>query len=114
MWYSADLLFQSVHEPGSESADANGVWEESVVLIEASSEQEANALAHRMGREREVSYKNVYDETVTWRFDSLVQLCEIGVEPPSHGSEVFSRFLKKDEVTSIKSGFPDSEGQARG
>ena len=114
MWFSANLLFQSAHEPGVMPGSENSVWEESVVLLEAESEQEAHLLALRMGQEREVSYKNVYGEMVSWRFDSIQALCEIGLEHPSHGSEVFSRFLKTEEVESMKRGFPAEEGQAGG
>ncbi len=110
MWYSANLLFNSL--AGTDALKADGVWEERVILIEASSELEAQALAQQMGRQGEVTYKNVYDETVSWRFDSIERLCEIGVEHPSHGSEIFSRFLKDEEVESLKRGFPDDEGQA--
>ncbi|MEU4571520.1 DUF4288 domain-containing protein [Nonomuraea sp. NPDC023979] len=43
-------------------------YSEDIVLIHAASIEEARAAAEAMGHEETSSYKNVYDETVTWSF----------------------------------------------
>ncbi|MGA5756754.1 DUF4288 domain-containing protein [Nonomuraea bangladeshensis] len=43
-------------------------YSEDIVLIHATSVEEARIAAEAMGREETSSYKNVYDETVIWSF----------------------------------------------
>jgi hypothetical protein len=54
MWYSASLLFKSVHVP---SDSRPPLWEESIRLIEAETEIDARKEAERIGRAEKVAYR---------------------------------------------------------
>lgn len=87
MWYGAKLLFES------SIPDEQGrlLQEESIRLIEAVDESEANAKAVALGNSEQHEYGNAFSETVRWRFVSLLEiqnLCEADV---SDGVEVFSQ-----------------------
>jgi hypothetical protein len=96
--------FKSVHEPIPNGAS---VWEERVVLLECSDEATALQKAESLGKTEKVSYRNLYGEEVTWQFDSVLKVYEIGMESPRDSSKLFSRFLKNSEVTSLKQPFED-------
>jgi hypothetical protein len=104
MWFSANLLFKSVHKPITDDAP---VWEERVVLLECSDEATALQKAESLGKAEVVSYQNCCGVEVTWLFNSVLKVYEIGVERPEDGSELFSRFLKDSEVKSLKQPFED-------
>jgi hypothetical protein len=104
MWFSASLLFKSVHKPISKDTP---VWEERVVLLKCYDEATALQKAESLGKSEKVSYRNLYGEEVTWQFDSVLKVYEIGMESPGDSSELFSRFLKNSEVNSLKRPFED-------
>jgi len=104
MWFSVSLLFKSIHEPATHK---DMIWEERIVLIESSNAQAAQLKAEELGHSEVVSYRNVKNEKVTWKFNSVLNICEIDFERLTHGSELFSRFLKDSEVRSLKESFED-------
>ena len=55
MWYTANVLFRS-ERSGKTSAPA--LWEESILLIEAASEEDAHREAERIGSSRSHSYES--------------------------------------------------------
>ncbi|WP_158578742.1 DUF4288 domain-containing protein [Spongiactinospora rosea] len=57
-----------VYETKVEGGYAPPRYSEDIVLIHASSVEEARTTAEAMGRAEATSYQNVYDETVTWSF----------------------------------------------
>jgi len=102
MWYSASLLFQAVHD----SPRKDPVWEESIVLVEATSENEARRRAEEIGRSSETGYRTRSGHLV-WRFDRVERM--FLVEAVGDGREVFSRFLRDSEVRSLLTPFDDTE-----
>jgi hypothetical protein len=104
MWFCASLLFESVHEPVAKAAP---IWEERIVLLESIDATSARHIAELLGHAEVVSYKNDAGEQVTWRFDCVLAIYEIGSERPENKSEVFCRFLKDREVQGLKEPFDD-------
>jgi hypothetical protein len=103
MWFGVNLLYKSVHTPTDSKPT---LWEESVRLIQAQTEVEARDEAERMGRSGEHTYE-VEDGTVIWRFERIESVFSILDEELRSGSEVFSRFLKDSEVSSLLTPFGD-------
>jgi hypothetical protein len=101
MWYSASLLFKSTHVP----SDARPpVWEESIRLVEAESEAVARTEAERIGRAEVVVYQ-ANSDLVLWTFERIERVYEIDNEELRSGTEIFSRFLRDSEVSSLLTPF---------
>jgi len=96
MWYSASLLFKGVHSP----LRAEPLWEESVRLIKADTEDDAREKARRLGVAEKTSYRTS-DGKVTWIFDRIERVYAIDAESIVDGTELFSRFLRNSEVESL-------------
>lgn len=112
MLYSASLLFRSVHSTG-ESA----LWEDSIVLINAESEEIARLKARQFGKAREVSYVVDADDTISVVFQCVERVYLVtdfievaGVKDlvGADGVEVFSRFLREEEALSLMMPFDAS------
>jgi len=104
MWYSAALLSKRTH-PASDPATDEPLWEESIVLIEADSEEDAMREAQSIGRRDETSFTSVSGELVKWEFVCVTEVHEILEETFKHGTEVFSRFVRNPEVKSSRTPF---------
>lgn len=103
MWYAASLLFKGSRSPAS---DAAPLWQESVRLISADSEDEARAKAQRLGQAERLSYE-VSGGTLTWVFERIERIYAIEEAALADGAEVFSRFLRDAEVASLLTPFED-------
>jgi hypothetical protein len=103
MWYAASLLFKGSRVPAG--ADAP-LWQESIRLIGANTDDEARAKAEKIGQAERVSYQ-VSGGTLTWVFDRIERVYTIEVDVLADGTEVFSRFLRDTEVASLLTPFED-------
>jgi hypothetical protein len=90
MWFGVSLLYREVHRipDGIEP-----IWEESVVLIEATSADRARELAIAHARQQEVQFEVAEGDAVRWTFESVLDVFPITSETVGSGVEVFSRFL---------------------
>ena len=104
MWYAANLLFKARR---NDAADEPGFWEESIRLVNAGSAEEARVKSEQLGRSQRISYKTK-DGELTWTFDRVERVHEIEADALVDGVEVFSRFLRDSEVTSLLTPFEDS------
>jgi hypothetical protein len=104
MWYTANLLFK-----GTYGADTNAepLWEETIRLIEAESEEDAHGKAIQLSAQDETIFKNVNDQTVTWKFYTVERIFVIDEANLRHGIEIFSRFLRDSEVKSLLTPFAE-------
>lgn len=93
MW-SVALLFERIH-PQSAKVPDDPLWEESIIVVEASSEEEAQKKAETLAKKDEVSFRAVSGEEVEWKFVGVIDSHEILDEVVVEGTEVFSRFLRK-------------------
>ncbi|BAQ10614.1 bh3086 protein [Bacillus sp. OxB-1] len=105
-WFTVALLYESVHEgqPTRVDADYNATtktYEESHILVKASSAEEACVLGEQLGKDNEQSYENQYGETVHWILVKVLDCFELLDDDIGMGMEVYSRFLvtTKDQST---------------
>ena len=103
MWYTVSLLFKSYHEPASDDVP---IWEESIRLIEANSEDEAQSKAEKIGGSERITFQAIAGNNVNWRFERVALVYEIDF-PLTDGVEIFSRFLTEAEVESMARSFED-------
>jgi Domain of unknown function (DUF4288) len=104
MWFTASLLYKSRHPDHPQS---EFLWEESIVLIRASSEEEARREAERIGKDGEHDYVAAAGNLVHWTFEQVESVQAILDDALNHGTEVFSRFLRASEVESLLAPFKD-------
>lgn len=100
MWYSASLLLKRIHPRAAVGTD-EALWEESIVLIEANSEDEAREEAERLGGKENQSFQAVSGEEVRWEFVRVTAIHELLDESLKNGTEVFSRFLRDAEAKTL-------------
>ena len=100
MWYSVNLLFKGSRE----ASDSEPLWEETIRLVEAETEADAQRKAEAIALRDETSYSTRGDR-VSWRFDRVERVCAI--EDLKDGCELFSRFLRDAEVASLLTPFGD-------
>ena len=93
--FSANLLFRSVH---NNQLSPNVLWEESIILIEASHLLEATEKARCIGKTKEHAYLVANGDEVAWKFFTVERVFEIDDEILTDGTELFARFLKRTEV----------------
>ncbi|HHT7188063.1 TPA: DUF4288 domain-containing protein [Bacillus cereus] len=117
--YAVKLLFESVHsgEPDSTKIDEHyeknhdTLFEESIILVKASSLEEAHALGERIAIQSEHTYDNMYGKQITWTFRKLLHVFELDDTSFETGTELYARFLhvKKNETvdTIIKTYYPE-------
>lgn len=81
-----------LNELSSPSPSHKTLYEEEVVMISASSEDDARERAISCGKEQEDSYQNQSGETITHRFKAVK---DVQLMPPEleSGTTVYSRFF---------------------
>src|SRR5438552_3262007 len=100
MWFAVNMFFESVHPDHPEN---EFLWEERVVLVRAESEEEARRQGELIGKAGEHEYTAANGDLVRWVFRQVEGVSAI--EVLDHGTELFSRFLSKQEVESLLSPF---------
>ena len=98
MWYTASILYESVH---NQKVKEDDIWEEQIVLILAESESDAMAKAEMIGKRGEERYLSATNEKVRWTFRCVQSTYGLLDEELKHGTEVFSRFLRSSEARSL-------------
>lgn len=104
MLFAVSILYESQHSPETRPEP---LWEESIRIVEAVSEEDARLAGESLGRQRLNSYI-AEGSTVTWVFrgvQNVFPLDQDGIRP---GMEVFSRFLRDAEALSLLKPFEDS------
>jgi hypothetical protein len=98
-YYAAVLVLVA----STAAPDARPMYEETVVLLSASSQDEARGQAHAHGRGQETSYLNGQGETVTWTLLEVVDVALVLDEDnltlvndaqPGPGVEVYYRYFR--------------------
>jgi hypothetical protein len=91
MWFSARLLYRSIVD------DPNNVpplYEESIILINAESEEAAREEAERIAYSREHNYPNAEGREVRWKFVRVLESQDLCEEELFSGVEVHSRLFR--------------------
>ncbi|MEO6847632.1 MAG: DUF4288 domain-containing protein [Chthoniobacterales bacterium] len=103
MWFVGNIFFRSAHEDPCD----DGLWEERFVLLECETQAEAMKWAIKIGKDEEHSYMAATGKNVKWIFDSVNRVYPIEGDHLTHGAELFSRFLRKSEIKSLKTPFEE-------
>lgn len=103
MWYVANVLFKSCHEPNL--SEVSALWEEAFLLVEATSVEGAEEKALSIAVANEVSYKGVAGEAIHWRVERVLRV--VPCEDLSDGAEIFSRHLRNEEAISLMRPFEE-------
>jgi hypothetical protein len=92
MWYSVALLFERIH-PARPDKAKEPLWEESIILVEALSNEDARAKAEMFGKKEAISFRAISGEMVEWRLVEVLDTYEIQDNDLKSGTEIFFRFL---------------------
>lgn len=88
-FYSAILVYES----SSSAAGYEPLYEETITVFLATSEDHAAEKARAHGRSRQVTYENEDRETITWSFKHLVDVSEVS-EEVGDGTEIYTRHFR--------------------
>jgi len=69
-------------------------FEELYFLVSALTPSEASQKAMKLAKRKELTYRNMYGESVSWRLAKFVGIQETTDQKFRDGSEVYFRFLK--------------------
>lgn len=89
-WYAAVV----VHVGRTDAVAAPPLYDESVVLLLAESEEHAREKAELWARGREHNYLNADGNTVSWTLETVVDVAEVLDDQLADGFEVYSRFFR--------------------
>ncbi|WP_083934135.1 DUF4288 domain-containing protein [Sciscionella marina] len=87
--YAALLVFES----SCSNPDYLPLYEETVSLVLAPSDQEARAKAYDHGRQRETSYHNADGQLISWSLKHVVDVKEVE-DHVSDGAEIYTRHFR--------------------
>lgn len=104
MWYAVNMMYRSEHKPPIPENQI--LWEESLVLFDASNEEEAKKKAHQLVTTGEAAYTSSTGDEVCWQFVEIQKVYQIG-EDLRDGVELFSRFLRNSEANSLLQPFSE-------
>lgn len=110
MWYIADVFMKSMSD---RRPSCDCLWEESILLLDAYSEEEACQRAELIARAEECEYETVASEKLKWVFVRVATVEPLDTDILAHGTELFSRFLSAREAESLLAPF-DTAGPERG
>jgi hypothetical protein len=92
-WYAAKLLFES--EVEGEVLE-NSLCEESIRVIKAEDDDDAERKAEEVGVQAQHQYLNENGHTVRWHFRRVLEVQDISESQIVHGTEVFSRMYPRN------------------
>lgn len=95
--YAAAILLCAIDEKSERS-----LWQLIVVCVEADSEEAARRKAESISERYECEYDTATGTRLRWTFDSIDSVQLVHPFPPGDGAEVFSRFLRDEEVRSLR------------
>ena len=96
-YYIAVLLYESSVE-SAQPSDPNLLYEESFVLIRASSVEEAREKADRHAQRDQVSYFNEQHEKITWSLKQVIDVNAVLDETLEDGAELYARHFRNYEA----------------
>ncbi len=83
-----------LYEAQSEAPDYKPLYEESFVLIGASTEDEAREKATIHAQGQLSSYQNEFGETITWVVKQIIDVCPVLISTIEDGSELYVRHFR--------------------
>ena len=104
MWFGVSIFMKG---DCATRAESDILWQENIVLVEADSEAEALRKGQHIGKNSEDQYVSATGENIQWRFWQVERAYEIEGRVFETGTELFSRFLRASEATSLLTPFED-------
>lgn len=101
-WYTVKVLFESLHhgDPIPQKLDKDyfdnsdmKLFEESIILVKATTIEQAYEIASDLARKSEHEYLNTYGELVKWQYVSMIHAYELDCDNFTTGTEIYSRFI---------------------
>jgi len=94
-WYSARLLFESVHDPPDPKR--RPLFEESIVVFQAGAQESIPAKLRQLEHAREIEYRAAAGNLVRWEFREVLEVQEISTDRNvlEDGIEVYFRWWEK-------------------
>jgi len=83
------------------------MWELQVVLLQSDTEANAAILADRAGRGKEHEYISSTGDQIRWVFRQVESVSELLDQEISTGVEVYSRFLRANDVVNLMRPFDE-------
>lgn len=87
-----------LYEASSDELSNQPLYEESFVLLKATSLDEARDKALLLARQTETSYQNERDETITWSLKQVIDVSPILNDTFKDGAELYSRHFRNYEA----------------
>lgn len=88
-WFSVKVILRATH---SNSPPSDDLYDETVVVVAASSEEVALERATQIAQAETGQYDNVYGEVVTWGVERVLPPFELRCDELTDGMEVYGRF----------------------
>ncbi|MGB6407207.1 MAG: DUF4288 domain-containing protein [Planococcus donghaensis] len=108
-WYAVKVLYECIisGESSQEPIDIasprdHKTYEETLFLIEASSEEQAYALGEKEAIKQEVDYLNEYGQKVEWEFVKTIDCFNLFDRQLQTGTELYSRFFYVPDTISTE------------
>lgn len=108
-WFAVKVLYECnvSGESSPDTIDENDShthksFEERIILIKASSSEQAFVIGEIEARKAETDYLNPYDEMVEWKFVKSIDCFNLFDEKLQTGTELYSRFLRVSKDISIE------------
>lgn len=98
MWYTVRLLSKAVVNDKTKRS----LFDESFVVIKASSYDQAVKKARECGKRSETAYRSNYGHDVRWKFLSVVEVKEVIGGSIGDGTEVYSRLFRSSKPNPLK------------
>jgi hypothetical protein len=93
-WYSARLLYESVHDPPEKPSRLEPLFEESIIVFYVKDEDSIHSRVLALAQAREHHYTAGAGNEVYWTFREILEVQEImsNSEQIEDGTEVFYRW----------------------
>jgi len=92
IWYSAQVFYRC--DIRSKRPRKIHTFEEVYFLVFGLTRSQALQKARKLAKQKELTYRNMYGESVSWRLAKFVGIQETTDQKFRDGSEVYFRFLK--------------------
>ncbi|MEO7021315.1 MAG: DUF4288 domain-containing protein [Ktedonobacteraceae bacterium] len=89
-FYIAIILY----EASSDAPDYTPLYQESFVLLQAHSAEEARQKAFLHAQHEQISYPNEYNEQISWSFKQIIDVSPVLSETFNDGSELYARHFR--------------------
>lgn len=92
--YIAVILYESA----SDAPNYQPLYQESFILLKATSLEEAEAKALAYGTQEQVSYQNENQETIRWSLKQVIDVNSVLDDELDDGSELYARHFRNYEA----------------